>query len=235
VFTGNHWGKDRAIQAGLAPASGQTLVIHGKGWDKVKPLARHTAGVAAYDELPAVYASAKLVLDDTQEPTLRYDAVNAPRRPRRPTRRAAARTSRPCRFGDLCVFDALAAGSLVLTNCVAGARELFDDEFPVWKTPEQMRAHLDALLADPRRRQALADRYREVVLTRHTYALRAHRLAEVLHEREALPSFCIRSARPTGSRPSAGGPAFRARDRARAAPARASLPDPGAQGRTGRA
>ena len=172
VFTGNHWGHDRAVQAGLAPAPGQTLAIHGKGWDKVKPLARHHAGVAAYDELPAVYASSKLVLDDAQEPTLRYEAVNAR------------------------VFDALAAGSLVLTNCAGGARELFDDDFPVWSTAEELRAQRDALLADPGLRETLADRYREVVLTRHTYGHRAHQLVEVLREREALPSFCIKIGAP---------------------------------------
>ena len=172
VFTGNHWGKDRAVQAGLAPANGQTLAIHGKGWDKIKPLARHHAGVAAYDELPAVYASAKLVLDDTQEPTLRYDAVNAR------------------------VFDALAAGTLVLTNCGAGVRELFDDSFPVWSTAEELRAQRDALLADPGRRATLTDRYREMVLTQHTYDHRAYGLVEVLREREALPSFCIKIGAP---------------------------------------
>jgi len=172
VFTGNHWGKDRAVQAGLAPAPGQTLAIHGKGWEQIKSLARHHAGVAAYDDLPAVYASAKLVLDDTQEPTLRYDAVNAR------------------------VFDALAAGSLVLTNCAAGARELFDDSFPVWSTAEELRSTRDALLADPRLRDTLADRYREMVLTRHTYEHRAHQLVEVLREREALASFCIKIGAP---------------------------------------
>lgn len=172
VFTGNHWGQRRAIEAGIAPPRGQTLAIHGQGWEKIRRLTRHHAGVADYDELPALYASAKLVLDDTQEPTLRYDAVNAR------------------------VFDALAAGSLVLTNCAAGARELFDDDFPVWGDAAELRAQRDALLADDERRTVLADRYREVVLTRHTYAHRANRLIQVLREREALPSFCIKIGAP---------------------------------------
>lgn len=172
VFTGNHWGRDRAIQRGLEPARGQTLAIRGRGWEGVKRLSRHHAGAADYDELPAIYASAKLVLDDTQEPTLKYDAVNAR------------------------VFDALAAGSLVLTNCADGVRELFDEDFPVWERPEELPALRDALLADPERREALAQRYRETVLTRHTYAHRAHQLVEVLREREELPSFCIKVGAP---------------------------------------
>jgi GT2 family glycosyltransferase/spore maturation protein CgeB len=172
VFTGNHWGEDRAIQGGLAPGEGQTLAIHGRNWEGIGHLAPFSAGPAPYDELPAIYASARLVLDDTQEPTLRYDAVNAR------------------------VFDALAAGTLVLTNCAAGVRELFDDEFPVWDSAETLRAQRDALLADDERRERLAARYRETVLARHTYERRADALVELLREHEARPSVCIKIGAP---------------------------------------
>ena len=163
------------------PARGQTLEIRGRNWEQVRALRKFAAGTAAYDDLPAVYASARLALDDTQGPTLRYDAVNAR------------------------VFDALAAGTLVLTNCAGGVRELFDDEFPVWDSPESLRAERDALLADDERRDLLAARYREMVLTRHTYEHRAHELVRrsCASTRSARRS-ASRSERPTGSRPSAG-------------------------------
>ena len=207
VFTGNHWGRDRAVQAGLAPSRGQTLAIHGKGWEKVKPLARHHVGVAAYEDLPEVYASAKLVLDDTQEPTLRYDAVNAR------------------------VFDALAAGSLVLTNCATGVRELFDDTFPVWSTPEELRVQRDGLLADPERRadagrplprdRAHAPHLRAQGTPARRGAARTRGAAVVLHQDR-------RAGLGAGS--ALGRSALRARRRARAAPARAPLSHPGARG-----
>jgi GT2 family glycosyltransferase/spore maturation protein CgeB len=173
VFTGNHWGEDREIQAGLAPRRRERLDIYGRGWDKVKGLAAHSRGPVPYGELPAIYSSAKLVLDDTAGPTLPYGAVN--------TR----------------VFDALAAGTLPLTNCEAGVRELFGEDFPVWTSAESLREQLDALLGDDDRRAALAERFRGEVLQKHTYAHRARRLAEVLVEYEERPSFCLKIGAPT--------------------------------------
>jgi O-antigen biosynthesis protein len=172
VFTGNWWGKDRDIQQALAPHEHERVAIYGKDWEKVPAFAPHAKGEIAYTELPAVYASAKLVLDDTQGPTLPYGALNAR------------------------VFDALASGTLPLTNCVLGVRELFDEEFPVWDSRETLRGVLDELLADEPRREALTRRYRETVLTRHTYAHRASRLREILLEHERRLSFCVKIGAP---------------------------------------
>jgi O-antigen biosynthesis protein len=173
VFTGNHWGKDRDVQAGLAPRPGERLAIHGKGWDEVPDLAPHWRGAAPYEELPAVYSGAKLVLDDTSGPTLPYGAVNSR------------------------VFDALAAGTLPVTNCESGVRELFGSDFPVWSDAASLRAQLDSLLGDEGRREALARRFRGEVLRRHTYAHRARRLVGVLGEHETQPSFCVKIGAPT--------------------------------------
>ncbi len=172
VFTGNWWGKDRDIQQALEPREGERLAIYGKDWEQVPEFAPHARGELPYTELPAAYASAKLVLDDTQGPTLPYGALNAR------------------------VFDALAAGTLPVTNCEAGVRELFDEEFPVWSSRETLRAVLDELLGDEQRREALARRYREVVLTKHTYAHRAAQLREILLEHEQRLSFCLKIGAP---------------------------------------
>jgi GT2 family glycosyltransferase/spore maturation protein CgeB len=173
VFTGNYWGKDRDVQAGLKPRPGERLDIYGNGWDEVAELAPHWRGAAPYDELPAIYSSAKLVLDDTSGPTLPYGAVNSR------------------------VFDALAARTLPITNCESGVRELFGEDFPVWSDPGSLRAQIDALLADDERREALARRFRGEVLRRHTYPHRARRLVEVLEEHETQPSFCVKIGAPS--------------------------------------
>jgi spore maturation protein CgeB/GT2 family glycosyltransferase len=172
AFTGNWWGKDRDIQRALAPRDGERVAVYGKDWEQVAELAPYARGELPYGELPLLYPSAKLVLDDTQGPTLPYGAVNAR------------------------VFDALAAGTLVITNCESGVRELFDEEFPVWSSREDLRAALDELLGDGERRAALAARYRETVLTRHTYAHRAVQLREILLEQEQRLSFCLKIGAP---------------------------------------
>jgi GT2 family glycosyltransferase/spore maturation protein CgeB len=172
VFTGNHWGEDRDVQGGLKPNGGERLDIYGKGWEKVRGMSKYARGVVPYGALPSIYSSAKLVLDDTSGPTLPYGAVN-------------------CR-----VFDALAAGTLVVTNCEAGVRELFDDEFPTWDSPASLRTQLDELLADDRRRSTLAKRYRNEVLRSHTYSHRARQLRDALIEHEEKSSFCIKIGAP---------------------------------------
>jgi spore maturation protein CgeB/GT2 family glycosyltransferase len=172
AFTGNWWGKDRDIQRALAPREGERLTVYGKDWEQVAELAPYARGELPYQELALLYPSAKLVLDDTQGPTLPYGAVNAR------------------------VFDALAAGTLVVTNCESGVRELFDEEFPVWSSREDLRAALDELLGDDARRAALTARYRETVLTRHTYAHRAAQLREILLEHEQRLSFCLKIGAP---------------------------------------
>ena len=118
------------------PAPGERVAIYGKGWEQVPALAPYARGELPYERLPLLYPRAKLVLDDTQGPTLPYGAVNAR------------------------VFDALACGTLVLTNCESGVRELFDEDFPVWSSRESLRATLDELLGDDARREPLAARYR---------------------------------------------------------------------------
>jgi O-antigen biosynthesis protein len=172
VFTGNWWGKDRDIQRALAPREGEQVAVYGRDWEQVEELSPYARGELAYEELALLYPSAKLVLDDTQGPTLPYGAVNAR------------------------VFDALAAGTLVITNCESGVRELFDEDFPVWSSRESLRAQLDELLGDERRRDELTARYREVVLTRHTYAHRAARLRELLIEHEQRITFCLKIGAP---------------------------------------
>ena len=65
------------------------MAVYGKDWEKVpRARAARARQSCPTSELPLLYPSAKLVLDDTQGPTLPYGAVNAR------------------------VFDALAAGTL---------------------------------------------------------------------------------------------------------------------------
>lgn len=172
VFTGNYWKQPRDIQ-GFRPREDETLRVFGSGWEDVAELAPYTQGPVAYERLPAVYASAKVVIDDTALHTLPYGAINSR------------------------VFDALACGTVVVTNCEAGVHELFDAEFPTWSDQASLRARLDELLGDDARRRDLAQRYQRSVRERHTYAHRAGGLVAALHRAEAQLSFCIKTGAPS--------------------------------------
>lgn len=180
VFTGNHWGPPRYLINNLDVRPEEKFLIFGKGWNAFPRLFRYAHGPLPYDRLPQLYSSAKLLLDDAAVSTLPYGSVNSR------------------------VFDALATGTLVVSNCESGVRELFDDDFPTYSDRASLRASLDLLLNDPERREELASRYREVVLREHTYEKRAQRLEDLLRERAEATSFCIKIGPPTGSGPSRG-------------------------------
>ena len=172
AFTGNRWGEPRAIEPALAQRRSDAAAIYGRGWDKAAELLGLARGPVAYDDLAAVYGTAKVVLDDTAEPTLIYDAVNAR------------------------VFDALACGALVLSNCERGVRELFDDEFPTWSTTAELGTSLDQLLAESAKRDELATRYRAKVLSAHTYEHRARELRRLATVHNRRPAFCLKIGAP---------------------------------------
>jgi GT2 family glycosyltransferase/spore maturation protein CgeB len=157
VFTGNHWGAERAIARALPEiAASRSVAVYGRGWDEVPAVGPFARGHADYDQLPEIYRGAAIVLDDTAGPTKPYGAVNSR------------------------VFDALAAGTLVVTDNPVGVHELFDDEFPVVEDPADLPAKVESLLIDEKGSRRLVKRYREIVLERHTYERRARELRQIL-------------------------------------------------------
>jgi spore maturation protein CgeB len=129
--------------------------VYGRAWENTDLAGVHY-GSLAYEQLPDAYASARVVLDDTAGPTMPYGAVNAR------------------------VFDALAAGAVVVSDNEIGVRELFGDEFPVAQTAAQLEARIAWTENDPVAAAAVQARLRDAVLARHTYAHRATELRDHL-------------------------------------------------------
>ena len=166
VMTSNRWGRERPIEHAAralaahelasAPVRGSGgVALYGRGWEELPELAPIRRGELPYARLPELYRSAGVVVDDTAEHTAPYAAVNSR------------------------VFDALAAGAIVVTDNAEGVAELFDGDFPIWRDPAALPDLAAALLSDPVAR-ATAERHRQTVLARHTYAHRASRLRELL-------------------------------------------------------
>ena len=159
AFVGSHFGLERAIARGLPAIAerGVRVGVWGKGWADVPAVAGLDRGPIAYDRVPDVYRSTRIVVDDANEGA---------------TRDLGMMNSR--------VFDALATGTIVITNNVVGAAELMDPDFPTWSDPESLASATAALLADEARTDELVARYRAVVLERHTYERRATELRDIL-------------------------------------------------------
>src|SRR6185312_1409159 len=81
------------------------------------------------------------------------------------------------------VYDALACGALVVSDHLAELEERFSDAVVTYRTPEDLRAQIDALLADPAQRAERAARGRAAVLAGHTFR---HRVDALLASIAAL-------------------------------------------------
>jgi O-antigen biosynthesis protein len=164
AFVGSNWGVERGVAAGLAEiAMKHQIALYGRGWEDHPTLGALSGGLLEYDAIPDVYASTEIAIDDAAISTKPYGSMNSR------------------------VFDALATGTIVVTDNVMGARELFDEDFPTWTDGDDLVRQVDGLLGDPDRRNRLAERYRRIVLERHTYDHRARELRDILEAWTAGP------------------------------------------------
>lgn len=145
AFTGNNWGQGREVVSLLSTHFNERLLLFGKGWDSEPRVARYWRGHLPYELLPDLYRSVKVVLDDTAGPTRTHGFLNAR------------------------VFDALAAGALVITDNVDASNELFDGMLPTYSNKHELRTQLDRYLNDERLRSETVAALRSRVLDRYTY------------------------------------------------------------------
>ncbi|WP_155644358.1 glycosyltransferase [Burkholderia territorii] len=163
VFAGSYWNAERQIVGALASLPKTVRgVIYGKNWEKVPELNALSKGFLPYDQLPQVYRDAKIAIDDANHVTKPWGSVNSR------------------------VFDALAAGCLVVTNSQLASDDAFDGELPVYETPDELIELLSKYSTDAGLRENLVQKLRRRVLGEHTYVHRAYEFKS--HLREHLSS-----------------------------------------------
>ncbi len=173
TFTGNNWGENRKLLANLLLRPNERFMIFGKGWDRSPRAQRYWRGHLDYDQLPAAYQSAAIVLDDTAGPTLPFGFVNAR------------------------VFDALATGTLVITDNIAGSEDIFGGALPAYRDRAELRKLMDDYSSNPEKRQDLAKRLREQVLSSHTYDHRARSFVEIAGQIARRPKVGLKIGPPS--------------------------------------
>jgi hypothetical protein len=136
-----------AVAEGLRPA------IYGSGWEPFVDPALVVSTHVANEELPVVYSSVGVLLND------HWQSMHA------------------WGFASNRLFDALACETPVISDDLAEIMELFDGTVLTYHDAHELRAHVDAVLADPISALARAARGREIVTARHTFD---HRAAEFL-------------------------------------------------------
>lgn len=156
VFTGSYWDAPRDIERIDPAAIGLRFALFGKNWENHPHFRAYCKGFVPYHAMPRIYNQSRILVDDANSATKEWGSINSR------------------------VFDALASGILVITNSAAGSAELFDNQVPVYQSPDTLREILTRYLDDPGLYQRTMDTLRECVLAEHTYDIRARELAKIV-------------------------------------------------------
>lgn len=156
VFTGSYWDAPRDIERIDPEAIGLRFALFGKNWENHPQFKKYYKGFAPYHAMPRIYNQSLVLVDDANSVTKQWGSVNSR------------------------VFDALASGTLVITNSASASAEAFEGRLPVYDSPEDLREKLTQYLGDDRLYAQTLASLRQRVLERHTYAIRAQELAKII-------------------------------------------------------
>ncbi|MCC5896887.1 MAG: glycosyltransferase [Phormidium sp. BM_Day4_Bin.17] len=158
-FTGNFWTVPREIMTCLRPERLPfTFALYGHHWQDIPEFSQYYRGAVEYEKLPIIYRSTKIVVDDANTATKQWGSVNSR------------------------VFDALAAGALVVTNGILGNEEVFGGLLPTFDSPDSLERVLRKYLENEDLRQEHVAQLRQQVLQQETYGQRAETVFLALRE-----------------------------------------------------
>ncbi len=144
------------------------FALYGENWADAAELEPYSKGRLSREQRPAAYAGGYLVLDEADAEARRWGALS----PR--------------------VFEALAAGALVITNNVQGAQEVFGIELPLYRNRDELQGIIRYYMDTPQARQTLVARLRARVLAEHSTCVRAGEAAAALQRLFGGLRFSIR-------------------------------------------
>ncbi|MBE6488774.1 MAG: glycosyltransferase family 1 protein, partial [Methanosphaera stadtmanae] len=158
-FTGSYWDAKREIIDYLNPNElDYKFNLYGANWEKIEKLAPYHKGFINYNQVPELYSSTKIVIDDANHVTKQWASVNSR------------------------VFDALAIGRLVLTNGSLGNDEIFDGQIPEYHSQEELKEQLIYYMENPDERKRKIESLKRTVLENHTYEIRANTFKQILRK-----------------------------------------------------
>lgn len=173
-FTGSYWNAKREIIDFLNPDSMDYMFnLYGVNWEKIPKLSNYYKGFVNYLDMPKVYASCKIVIDDANHVTKKWASVNSR------------------------VFDTLASGRLIITNGTEGNNELFQGQIPEYHSEEELTGLIKYYMENPEKRNEKIKTLQQIVLNNHTYKHRAIFLKEILQEYYKKPKVAIKVPVPS--------------------------------------
>lgn len=154
VFIGSRWDVPREIEDSFAVLRKYKSRVIGVGWQQEYPDDSLFGPAIPYSSVPRVYANSKIVIDDAASSTKDWASANSR------------------------VFDALAAGCLVISNSQTSSVELAklpegSLSIPTYSSPEELEGLLNTYLHDDNLRAELVTSLQREVVRFHTYKNRS--------------------------------------------------------------
>lgn len=147
LFVGSNWHDRTSLRYALE--AGFTVAVYGYNWQGIVPPEMYKAPYIANTELNRYYSSAKIVLNDHRPDMKDFGFVNNR------------------------IYDATAAGALVISDYMPEIETAYGDAVPMYKNKEELARLLEYYLAHEEERQALAAKARRITLEKFTNAAAA--------------------------------------------------------------
>lgn len=147
LFVGSNWHDRTSLRYALE--AGFTVAVYGYNWQGIVPPEMYKAPYIANTELNRYYSSAKIVLNDHRPDMKDFGFVNNR------------------------IYDATAAGALVISDYMPEIEAAYGDAVPMYKNKEELAGLLRYYLTHEEERQALAAKARRITLEKFTNAAAA--------------------------------------------------------------
>ena len=135
-----------------------SFTLYGRGWESCARLKAYYRGPVEPDDLPDLYASTRIVID-------------------------AGNGTNEALWKNVRVFEAIAAGSLVVSNNKEGSDELFDGLIPVFSSEGELCNLISHYMENRDERDELVKKLQEIVVARHSSTTRAGSARDSLYNR----------------------------------------------------
>lgn len=152
LFVGSNWHDRTSLRYALE--AGFTVAVYGYNWQGIVPPEMYKAPYIANTELNRYYSSAKIVLNDHRPDMKDFGFVNNR------------------------IYDATAAGALVISDYMPEIEAAYGDAVPMYKNKEELARLLEYYLAHEDERLALAAKARRITLEKFTNAAAARAVLE---------------------------------------------------------
>lgn len=152
LFVGSNWHDRTSLRYALE--AGFTVAVYGYNWQGIVPPEMYKAPYIANTELNRYYSSAKIVLNDHRPDMKDFGFVNNR------------------------IYDATAAGALVISDYMPEIEAAYGDAVPMYKNKEELARLLEYYLAHEDERLALAAKARRITLEKFTNAATARAVLE---------------------------------------------------------